>query len=221
MIHHVLFSGSVIGTSHPGRDSSSLYVLDTLRLPSSATPGRVSSVVSSPTSSFAKWHHRLGHLCGSRLSTLVHQGCLGYVFVDSTFHCKGSLENIYNFHIRLVGLILFDHLTLFIRMYGVLHLLLPRVVTSIKLFLLMTILATHGFISWNISVSCVLFTNPLFAWFTHNFLLLLEFFALTLVVSTCLMLFANFCPQKVLFLSSRVLALMLKTVLLNVNIVIS
>ena len=107
----------------------------------------VSSVVSSPTSSFAKWHHRLGHLCGSCLSTLVHQGCLGYVFVDSTFHCKGSLENIYNFHIRLVGLILFDHLTLFIRMYGVLHLLLPRVVTSIKLFLLMTILATHGFIS--------------------------------------------------------------------------
>ena len=106
-------------------------------------------------------------------------------------------------------------------MYGVLHLLLQRVVTSIMLFLLMTILATHGFISGNIGLSCVPFTNPLFAWFIHSFLLLLEFFALTLVVSICLMLFANFCPHKVLFLSSRVLALTLKTVLLNVNIVIS
>ena len=46
MIHHVLFSGSVIGASHRGRDSSSLYVLDTLRLPS-ASSAHVSSVVSS------------------------------------------------------------------------------------------------------------------------------------------------------------------------------
>ena len=46
-----------------------------------------------------------------------------------------SLENRYNFHIHLVRLILFDHLTLFIQMYGVLHLFLLRVVTSIMLFI--------------------------------------------------------------------------------------
>ena len=60
-------SGTVIGTGHRRRCSPSLYILDTLRLPSPTTSTtRVSSVASSSTSSFAKWHHRLGHLCGSR-----------------------------------------------------------------------------------------------------------------------------------------------------------
>lgn len=57
------------------------------------------------------------------------------------------------------------------------------------------------------------------AWFTHNFLLLLEFFVLTLVVSICLMLFSSFCPLRVL-LSSPNLVLMHKMVLLNANIAI-
>jgi transposase InsO family protein len=79
-------SGTVIGTGHRRRDSSRLYTLDSLRLPPVYT-GSVSSVVS--TSSFARWHHRLGHLCGSRLSTLVHKGCLGHTNIESNFHCKG------------------------------------------------------------------------------------------------------------------------------------
>jgi len=80
-------SGSVIGTGHRSRDSSNLYVLDTLHLPSSTA--RVTSAVSSSGSSFAKWHHRLGHLCGSRLSTLINEGRLGRIPIDSSFHCKG------------------------------------------------------------------------------------------------------------------------------------
>lgn len=39
--------------------------------------------------SFAQWHHRLGHLCGSWLSTLVKQGVLGQVPSDADFNCKG------------------------------------------------------------------------------------------------------------------------------------
>jgi hypothetical protein len=80
-------SGTVIGTGHRRRGSPGLYILDTLRLPSSAAC--VSNVASSSMSSFAKWHHRLGHLCGSRLSTLIHQGYLGHTSVESNFHCKG------------------------------------------------------------------------------------------------------------------------------------
>jgi hypothetical protein len=79
-------SGAVIGTGHCRRGTSNLYVLDTLRLPSSVA--RVLSVSSSSPSSFVKWHHRLGHLSGSRLSTLIHQGYLGHTSVESNFHCK-------------------------------------------------------------------------------------------------------------------------------------
>jgi len=82
-------SGTVIGIGHCRRGSSNLYILDTLSLPSSAgSTARVSSVASS-ASSFAKWHHRLGHLCGSRLSTLITSGCLGQTSIDSSFQCKG------------------------------------------------------------------------------------------------------------------------------------
>jgi transposase InsO family protein len=41
------------------------------------------------TSSFAKWHHRLGHLCGSRLSNLINKGYLGPTSIESSFHHKG------------------------------------------------------------------------------------------------------------------------------------
>jgi hypothetical protein len=77
-------SGAVIGTGHSRSGAPSLYILDTLRLPSSTAC--VSSVSSSSPSSFTKWHHRLGHLCGSRLSTLIHQGYLGHTSVESNFH---------------------------------------------------------------------------------------------------------------------------------------
>lgn len=60
-------------------DSQCLWELDWLRLPSAASTSLVGSVASSTssTSSFAQWHHRLGHLCGLRLSTLVRRGLLG------------------------------------------------------------------------------------------------------------------------------------------------
>jgi hypothetical protein len=31
----------------------------------------------------------IGHLCGSRLSSLIKSGCLGPTHVESSFHCKG------------------------------------------------------------------------------------------------------------------------------------
>jgi len=79
----------VIGTGHRRRGSSSLYVLDTLSLPASATSTAHVSSVASSSAPFALWHHRLGHLCGSRLSTLISSGCLGNTSVESSFQCKG------------------------------------------------------------------------------------------------------------------------------------
>ncbi|XP_039810229.1 endoribonuclease YBEY, chloroplastic-like isoform X2 [Panicum virgatum] len=82
-------SGTVIGTGHRRRGSSNLYILDTLSLSSSAGSTAHVSTVALSASSFAKWHHRLGHLCGSRLSTLITSGCLGQTSIDSSFQCKG------------------------------------------------------------------------------------------------------------------------------------
>ena len=83
-------SGKVIGTGHRRKGASSLYVLNTLRLPSSVpSTAHVSSAASSSASSFAKWHHRLGHLSGSRLSSMINKGCLGHTSIESSFHCKG------------------------------------------------------------------------------------------------------------------------------------
>lgn len=81
-------SKRIIGTGRRHGGSTSLYVLDTLHLP----PSFASSVFLSAKSmsrsilpfSSAQWHHRLGHLCGSYLSTLVQQGVLGRVPVDTS-----------------------------------------------------------------------------------------------------------------------------------------
>jgi hypothetical protein len=82
-------TGDVIGTGRRRKSSPRLYILDTLCLPSHhASTARVLAA-SGPTLSFAQWHHRLGHLCGSRLSTLIKSGCLGPTHVESSFHCKG------------------------------------------------------------------------------------------------------------------------------------
>jgi hypothetical protein len=37
---------------------------------------------------FQQWHHRLGHLCGSCLSSLVHCGLLGPVSGDISLQCQ-------------------------------------------------------------------------------------------------------------------------------------
>jgi len=59
------------------------------------------------------------------------------------------------------------------------HNLRQRVAINVMSFLLMIIPAIHGFTSWSIALSCVLFMIPLFTWFTHSVLLQFEFFALT------------------------------------------
>jgi hypothetical protein len=83
-------TGDVIGTGRHRKSAPRLYILDTLHLPSSTTsPAPVLSTASVFTPSFAQWHHRLGHLCGSRLSTLIKSGCLGHTSVKSSFPCKG------------------------------------------------------------------------------------------------------------------------------------
>ena len=70
--------GFLVGTGPRRRDSQRLWELDCLRLPSAASASLVGSAASmSSTSSFAQWHHHLGHLCGSRLSTLICRGLLG------------------------------------------------------------------------------------------------------------------------------------------------
>ena len=76
-------TGLLVGTGRCRRDSQRLWELDGLRLASAASASLVGSAAStSSTSSFAQWHHRLGHLCGSRLSTLVRRGLLGSVSGD-------------------------------------------------------------------------------------------------------------------------------------------
>jgi hypothetical protein len=54
----------------------------------STIPLHLVLAASGPTTSFAQWHHRLGHLCESHLSTLIKSGCLGPTHVESSFHCK-------------------------------------------------------------------------------------------------------------------------------------
>jgi hypothetical protein len=81
-------TGDVIGTGRRRKSSPRLYILNTLRLPSYHTSTPHVLAASGPTTSFAQWHPRLGHLCGSRLSTLIKSGCLGPTHVESSFHCK-------------------------------------------------------------------------------------------------------------------------------------
>ena len=72
--------GLLVGTGPRRHDSQRLWELDWLRLPSptlasqSSSPTSASATSTTPT--FAQWHRRLGHLSGSRLSTLVGSGAL-------------------------------------------------------------------------------------------------------------------------------------------------
>jgi hypothetical protein len=69
----------VIGTGRRRESAHRLYILDTLCLPLSTTsPTHMLSVALVFAPSFAQWHHRLGHLCGSHISTLIKLGCLGH-----------------------------------------------------------------------------------------------------------------------------------------------
>ncbi|XP_073359353.1 uncharacterized protein [Aegilops tauschii subsp. strangulata] len=69
---------TLVGAGPRRRDSQGLWELDWLHVPSAAiTIASPSAAVASVTGSFKQWHHRLGHLCGSRLSSSVRRGLLG------------------------------------------------------------------------------------------------------------------------------------------------
>ena len=78
-------TGTLIGA---GRRLSGVYVLEYLRMPP-VSPSPAASTFCLPAVSFRQWHHRLGHLSGSRLSTLVRQGVLGRVSIDHSHSCTG------------------------------------------------------------------------------------------------------------------------------------
>jgi hypothetical protein len=84
-------TGHLVGTGPRRHDSQCLWELDWLCLPSAASASQSGSAcAASSTSSFAQWHHHLGHLCGSRLSTLIRRGLLGFVSgQDSLAQCQG------------------------------------------------------------------------------------------------------------------------------------
>nr|ADB85357.1 putative retrotransposon protein [Phyllostachys edulis] len=87
-------TGTLLGTGPWRCDSQRLWELDWLHLPSAVSTSQsatttTSALVASSTTSFAQWHHRLGHLCGSRLSSLVGRGVLGSVSGNTSLHCMG------------------------------------------------------------------------------------------------------------------------------------
>jgi hypothetical protein len=65
-------TGHLVGNGPCRRDSHRLWEFYWLHLPSAASASPVSSAcAASSTSSFAQWHHRLGHLSAPRLSALL------------------------------------------------------------------------------------------------------------------------------------------------------
>nr|CCI55335.1 PH01B019A14.4 [Phyllostachys edulis] len=96
--------GTLVGTGPRRHDSQRLWELDWLHLPSATPASLVASTVvaASATASTvlhrvfcsvalsfgAQWHYRLGHLCGSRLSSLLHRGLLGSVSGDAYLNCQ-------------------------------------------------------------------------------------------------------------------------------------
>jgi hypothetical protein len=131
-------TGHLVGTGPHHRDSQHLWELDWLHLPSAASASPISSTcAASSTSSFAQWHHHLGHLSDPRLSALLRRGLLGSVSGrESLDHCQGCLlESKFRFHIPLVRQCLSVLLILSIQMFGVQHLLYIRVVINTTSFL--------------------------------------------------------------------------------------
>jgi hypothetical protein len=84
-------TGHLVGTGPHRRDSQCLWEFDWLHLPFAASASLVSSAcAASFTSSFAQWHHRLGHLSSPRLSALLRRGLLGSISGrESLDHCQG------------------------------------------------------------------------------------------------------------------------------------
>jgi hypothetical protein len=84
-------TGHLVGIGPRHRESQHLWELDWLHLPSAASDSPVSSACAAlSTSSFAQWHHRLGHLSDPQLSALLRRGLLGSILGrESLDHCQG------------------------------------------------------------------------------------------------------------------------------------
>jgi hypothetical protein len=79
--------GNLIGVGPRRHDG--LWELDWLLLPSASTTTSISTPMVASTSSFQQWHHRLGNLCGSCFSSLVHRGVLGPVSGNTSLDFLG------------------------------------------------------------------------------------------------------------------------------------
>lgn len=79
LLPSIVAADRLIGTGPRRCHSQRLWQLDWLHLASVAPASSVGSVLADSPMSFAEWHHRLGHLCGSRLSTLIRYGLLNSV----------------------------------------------------------------------------------------------------------------------------------------------
>ena len=131
----------------------------TLASYSSSSPASASAA--STTTTFAQWHRRLGHLSGSRLSTLVGSGVLGLVSGDVALHWVVSLANSYSSPILLVTLFRSTLLISFTLMYGVMLLLSQKGVIPTMSYLLMIIRDLPGSILCPLVVSLCPFTSSL------------------------------------------------------------
>jgi hypothetical protein len=90
--HH---TETLVGSGRRLCDPPRIWELDWLHLPPASTTrqstpiANVTPFVVSASTSFAQWHNRLGHMCGSRLSSLVTSGVLGKVTGDTSLPCMG------------------------------------------------------------------------------------------------------------------------------------
>jgi hypothetical protein len=215
--------GILVGSGRRLRDPPHLWELDWLHLlpvkahdvAFAATP-----CVASASTSFAQWHRRLGHMCGSRLSSLVTSGVLGKVTGDTPLPCMGC---------RLGKQIELPYLVSQIvstRPFELIHSdvwgpspFVSKGAIDIMSYLLMIYHASHGSISWTLELNCLLPIKPLLRWFALSLTLPFVSFVLTLSVSIYLVFFTSFFLSRVLFLSSCAPVLMLRMVLLSVSIV--
>lgn len=80
----------MVGDGPGCHESEGLWEVGCLRVPSAATTSASShALVASSFASFQQWHHRLGRICGSHLSSLVRQGLVGSVSGDVSLYCNG------------------------------------------------------------------------------------------------------------------------------------